>query len=353
MVDLDINVTVDRNVTPIPTGNFNLPLILAASGNTPQDQYDLFSTLADLQGTYTEADHPHISSHAEQLFEEGADQVAVYNVDRAGAPSVGDLSTALDGIADQSFFYIVSTLRNGTNPDSEDTDGDRTDVSDWAQANDRVYFATNEIAESISDQTTFLAGISNDQTYYLAYENTNQGLDNLDEPVNAAMCGRASANFPGSINFKWQQFSLIDANASDYTQTEVDNLETDGGHAYVQSKGVPVTSGGESTDPQIFIDIPIIQLWLKDNLEARFVNLLEQQPKVPFTEEGIVTVEELIRDAFQEGDQEDVIVADESTVDMPDIDNQSRSDRILDNVRFEARLSGAISDVTIDGQLVT
>lgn len=356
-IDLGITVNVNRDVQPFPTGDFRLPLILGMSGSTPQDQFDEFSTLNDLLGTYDETNHPHIADHARAMFgprtNVSPSRVAVLNVARA-TPSVGDLSTALGNNADEPFFYIASTHRNGTNPDSDDIGGDRTDVSDWAEANDRVYIATNEIGETVADQETFLNGITNERTYYLAMENTAESEDNLDNPVNAAIAGVASAFFPGSINFKWQV--LEDFTASDFSQSEVDTIEAAGGNVFVTSKGRTVTSEGVSTDPNLFVDIPIIQLWLKDRLEKNIVDTLaDAEQKVGFDSAGILQVEDSIQEVFEFGAEEDLFVINQVIVDMPAIEDVSDSDkanRILSDVSFEAKLVGAINEITVTGTLV-
>lgn len=355
-IDLGIDVNIDRDVRPFPSGDFSIPLILAMSGNTPQDQYDEFSTLSDLKDTYTETDHPHIVGLADVMFDPrdgiGPDRVAVYNVARA-TPAAGDLSTALDSISDEAFFYIASTSRNGTNPDSDDLDGDRTEISNWAENNDRAFMATNEISETVADMETFLNGITNERTYFIAMENTAESEDNLDNPVDAGIAGVAASFFPGSINFKWQ---VMDLTPSDFSQSDVDTIETAGGAVFVNAKGRNVTSAGTSTDPALFVDIPIIQLWLKDTLEQLIVNMLsDAEQKVGFDAAGILQVEDKIQEAFERGAEEGLFVIEEVVVDTPDPDDitsTDRADRVLTDVSFSARLVGAINEITVEGTLV-
>jgi len=106
MVNLGITINVARQTTPLPTGNFSLPLVLGMSGNTPQDQYDVFETQADLENTYDPADHPHIVDHGQAIFDNGASRVAVLNVARS-SPSSGQLSTALDTIVGEIGAVIM------------------------------------------------------------------------------------------------------------------------------------------------------------------------------------------------------------------------------------------------------
>jgi hypothetical protein len=356
MVDVGIDVNVSRDVVPTGAGGFDTVLVLGMSGNTPQDQYDEFDAQDALSSTYSETDHPHIHEFGRVLFEMGVDTVAVYNVARS-SPSSGDLSTALDGIVNESFRYVVSTHRNGTNPDSDDTAGDRADVSTWAQDNDRIHIATNEISETPTDQETDLANLTDDHTAWVAFENSAQSLDNLDQPVDAASAGALAAEFPGAATLAFQTLMAENGEwpyASDYDAGEVSTIANEGGNAYVPSAGQQIVNDGLSTDNETFIDIPLVQIWIREELEIQLTDLLAEVEKVGYDEDGLALIENEIRDAIQTGVDEGAFDGADVDVTVPDLDNISSTDianRELNDVTFTARLTGAVHDITVNGTL--
>ena len=346
----DIRITIDRDVQPIPAGNFNLPLILAQSGDGVAEELRTYSRLPEVEADYVEEDNPRIVQWAREMFRAGAGELAIYNVTRDGTePTPAELTDALDAIADESFFYVTITSReDSATTDAQGADGDRDAVATWCQDNERKFIAANNVSESAADIATAIGEINLDQTHFVCFENAGEELTSVDHPVDAALAGRLSAYFPGSINFKFQEFTGIPG--SDYSLSEINTIEDAGGNVYRDKKGISQTSAALSTDNETFSDIPIIEMWLEDNIISRIYRLLVDENKVPYTNVGVEMVESAIRGAFEEGIDEDVLV--EYNLTSPDTDEQTvqdRADRILGDFEFVARLSGAVNEVEITG----
>ncbi len=355
MADQDIRIDITRETAPLPLGDFNLPLILAQSGDDVVEDYRTYPSLTALEEDYDDSSSPRIVNWARYMFRTGAGEVSVYNLDRGTEPAVGDLSDALSDIENEEFFYVTSTSRDASDPDEpQGAEGDRDDVSEWCQDNDRKFITSNNVGQDPADQATAIESLNRDQTHWLAFE-TRDGEDveqsNIDFPVDAALAGRLSANFPGSINFKFQE--LADIPAADYSATEINDIEDAGGSVYTSKKSIEQTSAALSTDGETFSDIPIIELWLKENLISRIIRLLVDEDRVPYTNTGIEQIESRIVASLEEGVEEGLVV-DDYDVRSPDADEISsaeRADRIAGDFEFDARLQGAINEVEISGTI--
>ncbi len=348
----DVVIEFEQNQIPIGQANFRIPLIVGqgGTGNGPTDEYNVYNSVTALTAAYDRTNNPRIVRWAEYMFSNGASRVAVLKVS-GRAPSNGELSTALDNIAGEDFFYVCMTSREGTGSTPEGVAGDRADVAGWCDSNDRFFLATSNAGETATSiESDLNNNLQFDQLYFLAFENAGASLDSIDRPVDAAMAGRLASNFPGSLNFKFQQLEGV--GASDYTATEISTIEGANGAVYLSKLGEPQTSQGfEPTGG--YADIAIIKLWMNARFTESFFSVALAQDKIPYTAQGAEQVRQTIEDVLQEGVEEHLVARDAEGIpdysinipDIADISESDRTNRVLPDVEINTRLAGAVDQV--------
>lgn len=138
--------------------------------------------------------------------------------------------------------------------------------------------------------------------------------------------------------------TAFEQNNTIYFEVDVDG---DGGYDLTRNSK---TSGGE------WIDVVIFRDWLVAKLREYVIRLLANAPKVPYTKSGVIQVVKEVKAVLKLGRNNEGIDPDfEFTVTYPeiaDIPTTTRQNRILPDIKFSARLAGAIHAVQITGALL-
>ena len=126
---------------------------------------------------------------------------------------------------------------------------------------------------------------------------------------------------------------------------------------------IPVTQNGKVAAGE-WIDVIRFRDWLQEEITVNVFNALINRDKIPYTDEGIAVIEAQIRKALQLGVRRGGIAPDEYdedgntnlgyTVEVPlaaSISANQKASRVLNDVKFTARLAGAIHVVKITGSL--
>lgn len=357
----DVVISFEQSRIPIAQTNFRIPLIVAQSDETgvPTDEYQVFTSLPALTDVYSREDSPRITDWAEFMFLNGARKVAVLNVDRPTTPTATDLSTALDNIAGEDFFYIVMTSRESTaGTDPQGVDGDREDVASWADSNDRVFIAANNASETAADLSSDLDNnLQFDSTFLCAFENSTESLSSIDRPIDAAIAGKLASEFPGSVFLKFLQIDGI--GASDFSSTEATTIESSDGAVYLSKLGEPQVSQGTSPTGEFF-DIAVIELYLKARLTEAFFSAAVGQDKIPYDPGGIETVKGLIEDVLEKAHNESLIADtsagegdfDVQTPELDEISDTDKTNRVLPQLIAIATLAGAVAEIQLTVRFV-
>lgn len=357
----DITIDFEQDRIPIAQTSFNVPLIVAQSDEigVPTGEYDVFTSLPALTDVYSRANSTRIADWAEYMFLNGARKVAVLNVDRGSTPTDSDLSTALGNIEGEDFFYVVMTSREGTDGnDPQGVSGDRSDVASWCDANDRAFIGANNVSETASDIKSDLSNnLQFDSTFFCAYENSSENLTSVDRPIDAALAGKLSAEFAGSVFMKYLQIDGI--GASDYSSTEASDIESENGAVYLSKLGEPQVSQGKAPTGDWF-DVSIIKLFLKARLTEAWFSAAVAQDKIPYDPGGIETVKGLIEDVFEKAHDNELIADTDSgspdydvqTPELDEIGDTDKTNRVLPQIITIATLAGAIAEVKLTVRFV-
>ena len=124
-----------------------------------------------------------------------------------------------------------------------------------------------------------------------------------------------------------------------------------------------VTQGGK-TNAGEWIDLIRFRDWLQNDMQVRVVNLLIVNPKVPYTDPGISSVENQMKASLKDGQKWGGIAPTEYDEDgnpnpgyvtsvplASSLTSTQKASRTLENCRFDARIAGAIHMVNIKGNL--
>jgi hypothetical protein len=166
----------------------------------------------------------------------------------------------------------------------------------------------------------------------------------------AAYVGNAIAYDPGTITYKFRElvgltsYALTSAQRAAVLAKSGNLIETVAGRSITCDGKV---SGGEWIDVIHGLD------WLRARMAERVFGVFVSQPagKVPFTDKGIALLHTEVRAQLQEAQDRDVL-ATGWTTSVPtaaSLSSAQRQTRVLPNVTWNGRVTGAIHAITIRG----
>lgn len=172
------------------------------------------------------------------------------------------------------------------------------------------------------------------------------------EWANAAFLAINLAPDPGSYTAAFK--SLAGISADSIRAGGLSALNTKYFTRYTEVGGVNVTFEGRTPSGR-FIDVTRFVDWLQSEIQNDVYGLLINNPKIPYTNAGISTIKGAVEGALIRGRNAGGIADDTPIiVTAPDITETTASDRanrILRDVNFSARLSGALHGIVIRGTL--
>lgn len=221
-------------------------------------------------------------------------------------------------------------------------------IADWVEANEKlcVCETTGISASPVSDSMMRTAVI------HASAEN---------DCINAAFAAKFLSYDPGSEQWSFKTLNAISAQS--LSSSETTNLEERNISYYISIGNTALVQGGKVSGGE-WIDTIRFRDWLKTNIQNKVLNLIVSVPKIPYTDPGIGLVYNAVKDALEEGVAAGGIAApsissDNSltpaySIEVPraaDLDASERKSRRLPNVKWTARLAGAIIAVKISGTL--
>ena len=166
----------------------------------------------------------------------------------------------------------------------------------------------------------------------------------------AAWLGKMLPKLPGQAT--WHGKNLSGPAAGSFTSTHLTNLKAKNANYYLSVGGKNVTFNGKTGDGD-YIDVQRTIDDLDDDMAVSIANALVNSDKVPFTDEGVVLIENEVRGALERKIDQGGLAADPApTVQVPkvaDVSTADKSARTLPNVKFSATLAGAIHKVNVNG----
>lgn len=316
-LDTQQSILVALNSAIVAAFPTNPPVTGAVTGSGPAAELTLTATVAGAGASYSAVD---------------AD-LTLTNL--TPNHSIAQDIAALQAVDDTWYGVLVTSH----------ADNDIEQVASYIETQLKLYGTSSndsDILTSVStDLASILKGKSFERTYLMYSASPNLGPE-------AAWMGRMFPTVPGSAN--WNFKTLVEISPDNLSPTQIANAQGKNCNVYITIGGVNiatlgVTPGGEFIDVTVFLD------WLKSTMQANVFSVLVNNPKVPYTNKGVVAIENPIAQTLQQGQNNGGLAAG-WTVNGPDVANVSqadKADRTLNGVSFNAQLAGAINVVNIQG----
>jgi hypothetical protein len=174
-------------------------------------------------------------------------------------------------------------------------------------------------------------------------------------PIGAAWEGANLPKTAGSEN--WKFCTLAGVSAYRLTSTQESNLKAKSCNDYTTVGGYAMTAEGTMASGQ-FIDvvrgIDALAAQLQGDILAAQVNASNLGGKIPFTDKGIAQIESIVRSDLNVRTLPpyNFLAPGSVVVTAPlasEVSGTDKSNRILRNVAFTAKLAGAINDTIVSG----
>lgn len=225
-------------------------------------------------------------------------------------------------------------------------------VAAWAEANGKIY-----IADSCDTTTITAAHVDSgtgdliENLHTLNYARTAGAYHpNPSSMFGAAWMGTCLPLEPGSETWKFKSPAGVAAVVT--TATHRVNLRAKKGNTVQTVAGINITWEGMVADGN-FIDITRGLDWLSDDMSKGVFGVLASAKKIPFTDNGIAIIEKEVIASLDRAVARGILADDVlPVVTVPksgDVSSNNRAIRTLPDVKWTARLAGAIHAVTIVG----
>lgn len=273
-------------------------------------------------------------------------QIAMDDITETIAVSMAKIVTS-----DSDFYGVALASR---------VDEDILAMAEWAEANEKLFgTATAADGAKNSEITNDIGSQLQAKNYYRTFW-FYHALAATEYPECAIMARCFSIN-PGGETWANKQLSSITTDS--LSETEALAVQGKNGNTFEPFRNISITQNGKVAAGE-WIDVIRFRDWLAEEIKVNVFNLLINRDKVPYTDAGIAAIESQIRAALTLGQTRGGIAPTEYdengnqnlgfTISVPlssSISPNQKALRILNDVKFTARLAGAIHVVNITGNL--
>lgn len=257
---------------------------------------------------------------------------------------------ALITAADSDFYGVAYT---------DHTDDAIMEMAEWNEAHKKLYVtATNtQGAKNAEIKTDILSKLMNKNYYATAcfYH------ENVEEFAESAEMARCFSILPGGET--WANKKLAGITTDNLTETEFNAIKAKNGNTFERFRNVAITQRGITAGGE-WIDVIRFRDWLEETIKTEVFSSMINMDKLPYTDAGIAIIEGRINAVLELGQNRGGIAPTEYdengnknygfTISVPKASSISanvKAQRILQDVKFTARLAGAIHAVEIKGSL--
>lgn len=343
-IDNIISVDIDISTSTVIDGGYDKLLILGpapenASGHTTPDVASYTGTDELKDAGFTSNDP--VYNAAMVAFSQSPRPKEVYvAVRKKTSGEVEAIMDTLERAKATTGWYVLC-------PIAIDNDDDLQKIAAWVESNTKMcVFQTTSLSNNPVPETMNRSA---------AIHATTE-----DDFINVALVARFLSYDPGSE--MWAYKTLAAVKGQDLADRETKALEAVNVSYFTKVGSIYVVIGGKMASGE-WIDTIRFCDWLKSKMHEECLNLLVKYDKVPYTTEGIMLVEGAIRTTLEAGvaaggiaspeiDGDDLVPSYE--IIMPkvsEISEATRKTRKLPNVKWTARLAGAINSVEIHGNV--
>lgn len=232
-------------------------------------------------------------------------------------------------------------------------------MAEWTEAHIKLYGVTitapgAKNAEIKNDLGSKLQASNYFRTHWWYHETSN-------EYPEAAIAARCFAIDPGGET--WANKKLSSVTTDNLNETEYNAITAKNGNTFEKFRNVTITQNGKTAAGE-WIDVIRFRDWLVETIQTEEFSMLINRDKLPFLDNGIGLVESTLYTVLVLGQKRGGIAPDELDEDkkivlgfkisVPKAANISanvKAQRVLRDVKFTARLAGAIHAMEIKGSL--
>ena len=268
-------------------------------------------------------------------------------------PSTETIAETMEAIcADDNDFYGIALMSRDQN--------DILAMAAWTEAHRKIFgTAIAEDGAKVSTNITDTGYLLMQNNYYRTfwYYHSDAGSDFPE----CAVMARCFSILPGGET--WANKRLAGVQADGLTETEFNAIKGKNGNTFEKFRNVSITQRGITAAGE-WIDVIRFRDWLQEEITTRVFDALVNNDKIPYTDAGIAIIENQIRAALEMGQKRGGIAPNEIdedgkqnygyTVSVPlasSVSAGQKASRILEDVKFTARLAGAIHAMEITGAL--
>lgn len=252
--------------------------------------------------------------------------------------------------ADNDFYGIVCTDRS---------DATVLAMAEWVETHTKLYGVSfNDEAVKNAESKEDIASQLLNRNYFRTYWFYHKTADEYPE---AAIMARCFAVLPGGET--WANKQIAGVTVDLLTETEYNAITAKNGNTFEKFRNVAITQNGKVAAGE-WIDVIRFRDWLVETIQTEEFSMLINRDKLPFTDKGIALVKNTLNAVLVLGQKRGGIAEteyDENNnpnygyyIDVPLASNISanvKAQRVLQDVKFTARLAGAIHAVEIVGAL--
>ncbi|UHA71933.1 DUF3383 family protein [Paenibacillus sp. 481] len=324
----DVQVTIDLQK---PSGrlSFGMPLILGVKAGG--HNYKEYESLEEVAVDFAPATAEH--GMATALFAQGNNAPARIAI--VGRAETEDAVVRLRTVLDRGWYYLLTT-----STEVKDIEALATAIEG---ENFRVFVA--RVQDKVKLDALKVRKLERTALFY----HTDVKLY-----PDAALVGSVGSADVGSVTWKFKECRGIPALA--LTSTELKAIHDAGALTYVEKHGQARTSEGKTLSGE-YIDVVMSRDFVRSSIEQKVQQLLNQAPKVPYTNAGIVQVENTVRSVLHDAYRTGIIATDENDAPMfgttflrrEKMSPQDIASRVYTGGSFWFVISGAVHQVRIKG----
>lgn len=254
----------------------------------------------------------------------------------ADAGIATDLATA--AVEDPDFFGFVIDGTGGN---------EIAAAAVWAESNGRMFIGCSTDSDIVAAGSSDVASVVKNAGRHFSSVVFTRDVAGAPD---ASLMARQFSRDPGTST--WFGKALPGVTVDNLTTTELGFARGKNAITYNRVKGVSITYDGKAGSGR-FLDITHGAEWLKARIGEQVFTIIANTEKVDFTDRGIGLIEAAVRAQMAEAESKGFIAAG-WTVTVPKAANVStanKANRLLPDVKFNARLAGAIHKAVIDGTI--
>jgi Protein of unknown function (DUF3383) len=240
-------------------------------------------------------------------------------------------------------------------------DENRTlDIAAYMEAHEKIFFTTlnapDNITAAATDTTSVAYNLSNGNYYRTAWWWTPDKTNFID----VAAAGKMFTKYPGQET--WANQRLAAVQSTFLSETTYNNIFGKNGNSFEPFRNIHMTQNGKVSGGE-WIDVIRFRDWLCEEIKIRIFQQMVDN-RIPYTDPGIAIIRSRLQQALDFGVTRGGIAPPEVnlegdyvpsyTIQVPlsmTISPNDKANRILRDVYFTARLTGAIHVVEIQGTL--